>query len=694
MALPNKPTIKNVWATSGLKVEPSDAKVDTGWIVERPPHQFQNYLQNRSDQFLKHINEAGIPVWDAVTVYTANKSYAQGSDGKIYKALTSGFNQNPVGNPTNWMQTIGDLDVIEYTEQAQDAAAAAQISEDNAEAAEATAISTLAVFSDTPPASPLSGRRWTSSINGKTYEWIVDVDGGQWVETGSAVVMASTALLAALAAVTGATLVGTPTGTVQAAINDRAVSSDLSAATGATLVGVSGGGTVQSAITARPTSASLAAAGGAALVGTTTGTVQSDIVAIKSTTKRVVDSLTELRALSKLVYATAFATGTTTKGDGGGGAYYYDSTDTTSADNGGTVIVATDGGRWKRINSGRQSGQFYTEYGALVEKFGDRVFVGGAAANAGDNVTVQADWLTTYQIAKGRTNGFIQSAQVAMLNSTHVNNQNAGNSLVVGAQTKYLYDGYNAIGIIAIGVANKTSGAGHAYAGYFEAYRDSGATGGAYSIEVDAMNYAGLAATDPYQQATGQVIGLQIAAGGELSAVGQFDVSAAINIRKNVGSTFTRGIVFGSDSLTGANGTTGTAEAVVMGIGHKLAWYAGAGVATSAIYSVATTTLESIEQRFTNSAVNFRNVNNSKPVFQISAPSSGVGVNYISAQAAIAGGAPALATAGDDTNIDLQLKPRGTGVLWFGTYTAGAVTQAGYITVKDSGGTIRRLLVG
>jgi hypothetical protein len=31
--------------------------------------------------------------------------------------------------------------------------------------------------------------------------------------------------------------------------------------------------------------------------------------------------------------------------------------------------------------------------------------------------------------------------------------------------------------------------------------------------------------------------------------------------------------------------------------------------------------------------------------------------------------------------------------VWFGTYTAGEPTATGYITIKDSGGTVRKLLV-
>lgn len=62
---------------------------------------------------------------------------------------------------------------------------------------------------------------------------------------------------------------------------------------------------------------------------------------------RVVNSISDLRAIKSSSYTRVFVTGYYSSGDGGGGAYWYDPTDTTSADNGGTIIVATDGGRWK-----------------------------------------------------------------------------------------------------------------------------------------------------------------------------------------------------------------------------------------------------------------------------------------------------------------------------------------------------------
>jgi hypothetical protein len=69
-------------------------------------------------------------------------------------------------------------------------------------------------------------------------------------------------------------------------------------------------------------------------------------------------------------------------------------------------------------------------------------------------------------------------------------------------------------------------------------------------------------------------------------------------------------------------------------------------------------------------------------------------VNYGLFTSAAAGFSPALSVAGSDTDIDLTLTPKGAGAVRFGTYTASVLTPTGYITIKDSGGTTRRLLVG
>ena len=69
-------------------------------------------------------------------------------------------------------------------------------------------------------------------------------------------------------------------------------------------------------------------------------------------------------------------------------------------------------------------------------------------------------------------------------------------------------------------------------------------------------------------------------------------------------------------------------------------------------------------------------------------------VNWLQVTGAATGVAPVVSARGSDTNIDLALTPKGTGVLRFGTHTVGILAQSGYITIKDAAGNTRNLLVG
>lgn len=80
--------------------------------------------------------------------------------------------------------------------------------------------------------------------------------------------------------------------------------------------------------------------------------------------------------------------------------------------------------------------------------------------------------------------------------------------------------------------------------------------------------------------------------------------------------------------------------------------------------------------------------------FLIADSGSAVNANWMQVTGAAASSAPALSVAGTDTNIDLTLTPKGTGNVRFGTYTANmALVIQGYIEIKDSGGTVRKLAV-
>jgi hypothetical protein len=79
--------------------------------------------------------------------------------------------------------------------------------------------------------------------------------------------------------------------------------------------------------------------------------------------------------------------------------------------------------------------------------------------------------------------------------------------------------------------------------------------------------------------------------------------------------------------------------------------------------------------------------------FEVGGASSAV-VNRVRIAGADTAVHPNIIAEGTDTNIDLGLTPKGTGLLRFGTRTASSdVAVTGYIEIKDSGGTIRRLAV-
>lgn len=116
MTLITKPDFTYVWASGGAIVAPNDTKKQLGWIAEAPPFQYDNWLQNRQDQMLAHINQRGIPAWDGLTNYEAGGlSYVQGSDGKVYKSVAasgpSATVQNPTTDGTDTYWTIAFADV-------------------------------------------------------------------------------------------------------------------------------------------------------------------------------------------------------------------------------------------------------------------------------------------------------------------------------------------------------------------------------------------------------------------------------------------------------------------------------------------------------------------------------------------------------------------------------------------------------
>lgn len=105
----SKPDFQYVWASGGAIVAPSNVKIQTGWTAEVPPFQWENWSQNRQDQAIAHILQHGIAVWDAVTEYQAGKSYIQGTNGSVYRAIQTHTGQNPISTSGYWEIAFADL---------------------------------------------------------------------------------------------------------------------------------------------------------------------------------------------------------------------------------------------------------------------------------------------------------------------------------------------------------------------------------------------------------------------------------------------------------------------------------------------------------------------------------------------------------------------------------------------------------
>ena len=110
MAKITKPDMTYVWASGGSKTAPSNVKIQTGWIVEKPEFEKMNWVQNRQDDSLAYLFQMGVPEWDSAVEYQYSatyKSYVQ-RNGLVYKALQAGTNKDPASEATYWTIAFDD----------------------------------------------------------------------------------------------------------------------------------------------------------------------------------------------------------------------------------------------------------------------------------------------------------------------------------------------------------------------------------------------------------------------------------------------------------------------------------------------------------------------------------------------------------------------------------------------------------
>lgn len=97
----NKPNMNyGVWGSNGNIAVPTSEKVDLGWIIERPPNEVMNWLQNRQDSMLQFVNQRGIPTWDSLTEYPLNAYVVR--NGTLYRAVSQNIDKDPTLNSAIW----------------------------------------------------------------------------------------------------------------------------------------------------------------------------------------------------------------------------------------------------------------------------------------------------------------------------------------------------------------------------------------------------------------------------------------------------------------------------------------------------------------------------------------------------------------------------------------------------------------
>jgi len=380
---------------------------------------------------------------------------------------------------------------------------------------------------------------------------------------------------------------------------------------------------------------------------------------------------------------------------------------------------------------------------AIIQRVRDRMFLNDGAAFTGNFSGTQSGFVPTStegaNWASRDSSLFVAQDSGLMAVTGFVSNANINTA---GGQPT------ESIGVSGFAIGNKANRS------IWSLYGDIQFTQGnyAFAMELAVKNLEGVNRNStPYVFTTG-TYGIWLAGGGDATYGGAptNPSNTAIAIGANA-TTWNKGILFRSDGLTGTDGVTGTATAIEMAKGHQLVWrtptnYVGFTIRGNATNDTANLTL-SAENNYiglygysgviavfqaVSSPANYLGLFNSAaasyPAIAASGSDTDIGVfyrakgtaphrffsqdslsneefraggvnsapvNYIHAYGTNAsGGRAVLSATGADTNVDMQLVTKGTGVVRFGTHTGTADTAvSGYIEIKDAGGTIRKLAV-
>lgn len=335
-------------------------------------------------------------------------------------------------------------------------------------------------------------------------------------------------------------------------------------------------------------------------------------------------------------------------------------------------LESAQNGFWPDLNAATQ-----------IWRMADRVFVGEAVDVTGNRTGTQGSIIPT---STEGANWALRDSQCLVIAAT-------GLMAVTGISRSSDKDPTQApsacIGLSGFVINDRSSAT--AWGAYIDGQHESGATT-TWGIEIALKNKGSDVSTGPTASGPTGVVGVWLPAGSDASYGGS--PANPNNIAVAVGtnsSTWNSGIVMFTNALTNV-GSVGAPvyEGIQWGKGTRIKWVQDDGSRGATIRSDVNIAGRDVGLLFLNNLIVFESASGSL----IEAAHTVSGVNYFRFDDAVTGSAPTFSVKGADTDIDLKLSGKGAGLLSFGTHgTIGAETVTGYITIKDSGGTTRKLAV-
>lgn len=95
---------QGVWAEQGELSQPSADKIEVGHIVEKPPFQLANWIENRQDQGIYYLYQNGLASWQNNMFYPQYAIVSR--NGVIYQSLQKNTGQDPLSATEYWVKAF------------------------------------------------------------------------------------------------------------------------------------------------------------------------------------------------------------------------------------------------------------------------------------------------------------------------------------------------------------------------------------------------------------------------------------------------------------------------------------------------------------------------------------------------------------------------------------------------------------